>query len=923
MHMDLFPTSLRGRLMVLLLLSLGPAIVITGYFAVQHEENAARYQRHEILNLAQLIAAKQDGAVQAAHDVLAALAENDQIQRLNVAGCSRLLQAMQPHYQGYVGLIFADMRGEIRCSARPFRPPIFVDDRTYFREAVRRRTFVVGEYQIGRISGKSSLPVAHPVFDRRGELRGVVMAALDSGELLSLSSSLDLPANTEILTLDRNASVVTANAASNLKPGRNIADTPLGRHVLGQHTGVVVLPDVDGAHQHVYGFARTQLGGTYIVVGYNASEIAASAYRIFRRNIAGLLAVWLVMLSIVWVGTHYIAIKPIHALNRVATALGRGRLDARSKLGIAAASEFSHLADAFDTMATSLEQREADIRDTESRMTEILNIAVDGIIAVDRTQRIILFNRGAEQMFGYNAQETIGQPLEMLIPAGSHLQHRDAVDLFAAGPECARRMGDRREVLGRRKDGSEFPVDISISKSMHKGEAIMTAIVRDVTERKEAENNMIRMALHDALTGLPNRVLFRERLEQAMAQAAASDRLVALLFLDVDRFKIVNDSLGHSVGDMLLAQVADRLKECVRRGDTVARLGGDEFTLICADVAQIGDIEVLARKALDAVARPYQINGNEVFITASLGITVFPFDDRAIDALVSNADTAMYSAKEHGGNGYRFFDPAMNEKIMGRVAFEAQLRRALERNEFFLEYQPQIDARDGRIVGLEALLRWRNGDKVVPPDQFIPIAEDTGMIVPIGRWVLNEACRQAQAWHRQASNRPTVAVNISGRQFEQTDFVSQVQQALARSGLEAKYLELEFTESIVMANTEFSLAKLFSLRALGVHLALDDFGTGYSSLSYLKRFPITKLKIDQSFVADVPEDADDCAIISAIGALAHNLGLVLIAEGVETAEQRTFLRANGCHLMQGYYYSRPLSVEKLSSMLDNKWDPKR
>lgn len=424
---------------------------------------------------------------------------------------------------------------------------------------------------------------------------------------------------------------------------------------------------------------------------------------------------------------------------------------------------------------------------------------------------------------------------------------------------------------------------------------------------EEATRDLAYLAQYDSLTGLANRGLFRDRLAQALARADRHERLVALLFLDLDGFKAINDTLGHDAGDNLLKTVADRLRGCVRRADTVARLGGDEFAVILEGVSRIGDATAVAQKILDTVALPFILNGQEVFVTTSIGIAVYRRDGEDAEALTKNADTAMYRAKEQGRSTYQIYTADLHEKILQRLALESGLRRALERGEFLLYYQPRVNLRSGAITGMEALLRWRHPERgLVSPVEFIPVAEESGLIIPIGEWVLREACAQSRAWHAAGLPRLRVAVNLSARQFRHKDLAEAVARIVAETGLEPEWLELELTEGFLMENTQASSATLAALKAMGLRISIDDFGTGYSSLNYLQRFPIDTLKIDQSFVRGIPTDPDAAAIVTAIIALAHSLRLEVVAEGAETKEQIEFLKAQGCDEIQGYLFSPPL-----------------
>jgi diguanylate cyclase (GGDEF)-like protein len=435
-------------------------------------------------------------------------------------------------------------------------------------------------------------------------------------------------------------------------------------------------------------------------------------------------------------------------------------------------------------------------------------------------------------------------------------------------------------------------------------------------QRKRAEERLHYLAHYDDLTGLPNRVLFTDRLKQATVEADRHGRLVGVAFLDLDRFKTINDSLGHSVGDLLLKRVAERLGHCVREGDTVARLAGDEFTLVLADMAHMQDAAQVARKVLDSLAQPFHIAGYELFTSASLGMTLYPVDDESIEGLLRNADIAMYRAKDHGGNSHHFYSADMTSKARERLALENDLRRALERGEFLLHYQPIVSLRDEAVIAIEALVRWNHPQRgLVEPSEFIPLAEETGLILQLGDWVLQCAVRDGIALARAGFSRLRVAVNLSALQFRQRDISHIVQLALASAGAQAVQLQLEITESVLMQNVEATAEALRALSESGVEVSLDDFGTGYSSLSYLKRFPIDVLKIDRSFVRDILTDADDAAIASAIISMAHSLGIQVVAEGVETREQLEFLRARDCDYVQGYYISEPRPAAELPPWL--------
>ncbi len=437
--------------------------------------------------------------------------------------------------------------------------------------------------------------------------------------------------------------------------------------------------------------------------------------------------------------------------------------------------------------------------------------------------------------------------------------------------------------------------------------------------RKQAEERVRHLAHYDELTGLPNRTMFNLQLTRSLAQARRRDKPLAVLFIDLDRFKNINDTLGHEAGDRVLREIAERLRGCLRDSDIVGRLGGDEFVVLVEELPEPVHVTAVAQKILAAVAKPFVLDAQEYYLTASIGISTYPADSDDVQSLLKNADIAMYRAKEQGKNNYQFYSAQMNVHILKRVALESSLRHALEHNEFLLHYQPKVDIVSGRIIGMEALVRWQQPEQglLIPPAQFIPLAEETGLIVPIGAWVLKTACARNKSWQQQGLPPLRIAVNLSARQFAHENLLQDVTNVLHETGMDPAALELEITESMVMHDPEHAVKLLTKLKAMGIHLAIDDFGTGYSSLGYLKRFPIDSVKIDLSFIRDLPVDSDDAAITRAIIAMAHGLKLRVVAEGVETGEQLSFLRAHGCDEMQGHYFSKPLPEHEFFLLVQN------
>ena len=554
--------------------------------------------------------------------------------------------------------------------------------------------------------------------------------------------------------------------------------------------------------------------------------------------------------------------------------------------------------------------------DSEERMRSFFDNVPVGIFIATRAGQFMYVNPVMPAMLGYDSGDELVSAVNRTSMADT--LHADVPGPQALGPKRARTSSRWQTVENRyrRKDGQLIDVILSTGeKTDHvSGESLLFGVVTDITARKEAEKKIEELAFFDSLTHLPNRTLLRDRLKQAMTASSRTGAPGAVLFIDLDHFKTLNDTLGHDQGDLLLQQVAQRLAVCVRAGDTVARLGGDEFVVVLGNLHEslqeaARETEVVGEKMLAALARPYLLGALDHRSTASIGATLFCGLETSLDDLLKQADLAMYQSKASGRNALRFFDPAMQTVVIERAALETGLRRAIQEQQFVLHYQAQVVG-EGRVTGAEVLLRWQHPERgMVSPAEFIPLAEDTGLILPLGRWVLETACAQLAQWAGQpALAALTLAVNVSAHQFRQPDFVAQVLDVLQRSGAKPQRLKLELTESLLVANVNEVIEKMCALKARGVGFSLDDFGTGYSSLSYLKRLPLDQLKIDQSFVRDVLSDANDASIARTIIALAKNLGLGVIAEGVETALQRDFLADAGCHAYQGYFFSRPLPV---------------
>jgi len=542
---------------------------------------------------------------------------------------------------------------------------------------------------------------------------------------------------------------------------------------------------------------------------------------------------------------------------------------------------------------------------------------VDGLVTVNREGHIQTYNKATSRITGYNSEEARPKTLDELLGTQLPRNAKGHLELLEALSETSGTDATTTEVNSRHASGVARPVSVSASRILHDHEETFVVTLRDITQQRQDEEEIRRLAFYDPLTSLPNRRLLMDRVRQAMVNSSRMGQHGALMFLDLDHFKLLNDTLGHDVGDELLQQVAFRLRSCVREGDSVARLGGDEFVVLLEGLSgqteeAANQAELVAHKILDALALPYSLRGHTYNSTPSIGIVVFMQDNETIDDLLKKADVAMYQAKAAGRNTARFFDPVMQAAVTSHAELAKEIRLGLQRHEFVLHYQVQMDGQ-GRCTGAEALVRWNHRVRgLVSPAHFIPLAEETGMILPLGEWVLNSACQQLVEWsHSPATAHWTLAVNVSASQLAQPEFVDSVGNALQKHGAPAHLLKLELTESMLVDDVEDIIVKMMAIKELGVSFSLDDFGTGYSSLSYLKRLPLSQLKIDQSFVRDVLTDPSDAVIARTVVALGHSLGLTVIAEGVETAEQRDALAAMNCDAFQGYYFGRPAPADAL------------
>lgn len=545
----------------------------------------------------------------------------------------------------------------------------------------------------------------------------------------------------------------------------------------------------------------------------------------------------------------------------------------------------------------------------------IIASAPDGIMLVGRDGRILLANDAMLHISGYAPHALVGQPVEIFLPQELHARHRANMGASQAGQHARRPMGTVDNLTLLRSDGDSVPVDIALSQCTVDGETTTVVFVRDMTGMKRLEHRMLHQATHDVVTGLFNRWMFNQQLAQALNQAQRQERMLALLLLDLDDFKSINDGYGHAIGDKVLVEVATRLRRVLRSADTLARLGGDEFIVLLPELSEPADAQRVAQKLGSVLSAPCTVDGYEVHLGGSIGIVFYPDDAHDAQTLLRYADMAMYRAKAAGRGTYAVYSASMGQQMEEKVLLHDRLKLALDHAALQLHYQPQIDVTSGAVVGVEALLRWTDellGD--VPPSRFIPVAESTGLILPLGNWVLNTACQQAADWAR-AGHPVRVSVNLSARQFRQPRLADWLGERLAEFGTPPALLELEITESEAMTDPQQTKEQLHKLCALGIGVALDDFGTGYSSLAYLREFPVSRLKIDRAFIALITERDSDAMLVRAVLALAKTMQLQVVAEGVEQEAQLAFLRAHGCDYYQGWLFSKAIPAADMTRML--------
>ena len=909
--------SLRVRMLLLVLLAVVPALGLVLYSGLEARHQEGARAQEQVLQLVQRISYDREQAIKETRQLLITLAQLPAVRERDAEACSRILRGISRLHVRYANLGAIRPDGSVFCSALPSTARPNARDSSWFQQVLRTRDFSVSQFHFGGITGRAVLTMAYPAIGG-GEVAAVVFASLDLAWLNRYLSESLLPPGSVLSVIDRRGTVLARYPDPEFWVGENIADTPLAQEILMHQQAAVTEARGMDAVPRLYAYtplapALTQ--GVYVYIGIPSAVAYAEPEHVLRRNLLGLGLVALLAIVAAWWGGAFLLrrAQPLLAATR---RLAAGDLAARSGIDYGA-DEIGQVARSFDHMAEALHARDQALHESQAKLEKAQEVAHIGswVFTPIPVGGQLTWSRETCRIFGLT-EDRFDNRIETFF-AMVHPEDLEAVKEANRAALAGDKSYDIEHRIVR-PDGSVHWVheqaDIVRDAA---GEAVsMVGVVQDITERKISEERIQYLAYYDALTGLPNRALFMDRLQYAVIDADRRERLVGVMFLDVDRFKDVNDSLGHETGDQLLKAVAERLTVVVRKGDTVARLGGDEFTIILAGMAHVDDAAHVAQKVLEVFEQPFHVAQRELHMTASVGITLYPFDDSNFSHLLRNADIAMYRAKEAGRNTYQFYTAEMTAKANERLALKNDLQRALRQHEFSLVYQPIVSLREGRILGVEALLRWRHPERgLIAPDQFIGLAEETGFIVALGEWVLHAACQQCVVWHRRGFPELQMAVNLSARQFRQAHLAGTVRTVLEQTGLDARRLELELTESVLLEHDETTAGSLRTLSNAGVSLVIDDFGIGYSSLSYLRRFPIRTLKIDRSFTRGIPTDPDSSAIAASIITLAHSLGMQVVAEGAETVEQLEFLRRQGCDAYQGFHFSKPLPPDDMERLL--------
>ena len=915
-------TSLNFRLWLTIAIAVLPVLLFVFFDFHERREQAVAETRAEIA----LRLADANREAQAAHRavalVLRIMARSNDLQALDSAQCSGIAGRLLESLDGFANIGAALPDGEIFCSGRPMSAPVTVIDRAWFRTSLDSDEISPGEFVIGRVSGTPGMAFGYPLRAADGTLRAVIFATITVAWFDRLIEGFRLPEGWEASVIS-NSGLVLAHQPERAPEGwraHKVPATTLARMaaVVRDEGGIAELAGIDGV-QRLYGIGVPDFapGSGFFAIGAPLERSLEAAGQRLLMHLALVAAIALASALIARLYIYRLIEVWATRVRGAIAEIAAGRRDARigQATGVA---ELDALSEGIDRMALEIGKREGELQ----RLSMVIEQSPESIVITDTAGCILYVNEAFQRITGYARGEVLGRNPRIL---NGGLTPRATYEQMWATLLAGEVW--RGEFHNVRKDGSAYLELATIAPIKDAGGTVThyVAVKEDITQRKQSEALLHRLAYFDALTGLPNRALLHDRIAQAIRSGVRRESFGMLMLVDIDRFRQLNDTLGHAAGDRLLCEVAARLRASVREEDTVARHGDDDFAVLVERIGKteadaLSHAEYVARKLQRTLQQPYVLGGTEGdrhFATLSFGISLFHDGVSSLESLLKQAEVALYRAKQDGRDIVRFFNPEMQAVVDAHARLEARMHEALEANAFRLFFQPQVNRR-GVVIGAEALLRWPlDGGAMVSPAEFIPLAEDTGHIVRLGSWVLRSACAQLARWQMNETTRHLkIAVNVSARQFHQPDFVASVKDTVRAAGVDPCRLELELTESAILSDMDETIRRMNELRALGIRFALDDFGTGYSSLSYLKRLPLDQLKIDQSFVRDMAEDEGSEAIVLAILSLSHALGLEVVAEGVERPEQRDFLRHHGCDCFQGYLFGKPLPMEAWGDFLE-------
>ena len=915
-------TSLNFRLWLTIAIAVLPVLLFVFFDFHERREQAVAETRAEIA----LRLADANREAQAAHRavalVLRIMARSNDLQALDSAQCSGIAGRLLESLDGFANIGAALPDGEIFCSGRPMSAPVTVIDRAWFRTSLDSDEISPGEFVIGRVSGTPGMAFGYPLRAADGTLRAVIFATITVAWFDRLIEGFRLPEGWEASVIS-NSGLVLAHQPERAPEGwraHKVPATTLARMaaVVRDEGGIAELAGIDGV-QRLYGIGVPDFapGSGFFAIGAPLERSLEAAGQRLLMHLALVAAMALASALIARLYIYRLIEVWATRVRGAIAEIAAGRRDARigQATGVA---ELDALSEGIDRMALEIGKREGELQ----RLSMVIEQSPESIVITDTAGCILYVNEAFQRITGYARDEVLGRNPRIL---NGGLTPRATYEQMWATLLAGEVW--RGEFHNVRKDGSAYLELATIAPIKDAGGTVThyVAVKEDITQRKQSEALLHRLAYFDALTGLPNRALLHDRIAQAIRSGVRRESFGMLMLVDIDRFRQLNDTLGHAAGDRLLCEVAARLRASVREEDTVARHGDDDFAVLVERIGEteadaLSHAEYVARKLQRTLQQPYVLGGTEGdrhFATLSFGISLFHDGVSSLESLLKQAEVALYRAKQDGRDIVRFFNPEMQAVVDAHARLEARMHEALEANAFRLFFQPQVNRR-GVVIGAEALLRWPlDGGAMVSPAEFIPLAEDTGHIVRLGSWVLRSACAQLARWQMNETTRHLkIAVNVSARQFHQPDFVASVKDTVRAAAIDPCRLELELTESAILSDVDETIRRMNELRALGIRFALDDFGTGYSSLSYLKRLPFDQLKIDQSFVRDMAEDESSEAIVLAILSLSHALGLEVVAEGVERPEQRDFLRHHGCDCFQGYLFGKPLPMEAWGDFLE-------